>query len=145
MDHTIRHLSLTPGGRPLRTGIVALGCAVALTACGAGDDGDATPPSTDTTSSAPAEESEAPAPAEEVAIAISDFAYEVPESVPAGAEITVTNEDSVAHTVTADDGETFDVEVGAGESVTFTAPEESGEFAFHCTPHPQMTGTLVVG
>lgn len=64
MEHTNRHLSLTPGRHPLRTGIVALG---------------------------------------------------------------------------------FAVEVPTGESVTFTAPEESGEFAFHCTPHPQMTETLVVG
>ena len=82
-------------------------------------------------------------PAEEVVITISDFSFEVPDSVPAGATITVVNEDSVFHTVTADDG-AFDRAAPGGESVTFTAPEEPGEYAFHCTPHPNMTATLVV-
>lgn len=81
--------------------------------------------------------------AEEVVITISDFAFEVPESVPPGAEVTVVNEDSSFHTVTADDG-TFDVGARQGEPVTFTAPDEPGEYPFHCTPHPNMTATLVV-
>ena len=62
----------------------------------------------------------------------------------AGAEITVRNVDGVGHTVTADEGEAFDVVVGPGSEVTFTAPTEEGEYPFHCTPHPAMTGTLVV-
>ena len=82
--------------------------------------------------------------AEEVVIIISDFAFEVPDSVPAGATITVVNEDSSFHTVTADDG-AFDQDAPGRESVTFTAPEEPGEYPFHCTPHPNMTATLVVG
>lgn len=85
------------------------------------------------------------APAEEVVITIEGFAYTVPDSVPPGAQITVRNADGVGHTVTSDDGgATFDVPVGPGEEVTFTAPEEPGEVPFHCTPHPAMTATLVV-
>ncbi|NYF97544.1 cupredoxin domain-containing protein [Janibacter cremeus] len=80
----------------------------------------------------------------EVTITISDFTYSVPDSVPAGAEITVTNSDEVGHTVTADSGDTFDVAVEPGATVTFTAPESAGEYAFHCIPHPAMTSTLVV-
>ncbi|WP_435202785.1 cupredoxin domain-containing protein [Janibacter sp. GS2] len=68
----------------------------------------------------------------------------MPDSIPAGAEISVTNSDDVGHTVTADSGDTFDESVPPGETVTFTAPEKAGEFPFHCTPHPDMTATLVV-
>lgn len=83
-------------------------------------------------------------PAAEVVITISDFEFEVPDTIPAGAEVTIVNEDSSFHTVTADDG-AFDVDAPGGESVTFTAPDEPGEYAFHCTPHPNMTATLVIG
>lgn len=80
-----------------------------------------------------------------VTMTITGYAFEVPESVAPGAEITVTNEDGVGHTVTSDDdGATFDVAVGPGETVTFTAPEEAGDYAFHCRPHPAMTATLTV-
>lgn len=80
-----------------------------------------------------------------VTLTISDFEFDVPATVAPGAEITVTNQDDVGHTVTSDDdGATFDVAVGPGETVTFAAPDEPGEFAFHCRPHPAMTGTLVV-
>lgn len=98
-------------------------------------------PTADGTSAqdSPAEEQ----PAEEVVITISDFAFEVPASVSPGATVTVVNEDNSFHTVTADD-ETFDVNAPGGESVTFTAPEEPGEYPFHCTPHPNMTAALVV-
>lgn len=134
--------------RALAPLIATCGLVLALTACGAPADRAETPePAAESSSSsaAPSQSSTAPTEdvAEEIVITISDFSFDVPESVPAGAEITVVNEDSSFHTVTADDG-TFDVDVPSGESVTFTAPD-AGEFAFHCTPHPQMTATLVVG
>lgn len=81
---------------------------------------------------------------DDLVIVIEDFEYEVPDSVMPGAEITVRNEDGVGHTVTADEGDAFDVVVGPGEEVTFTVPDEAGEYPFHCTPHPNMTDTLVV-
>ena len=83
--------------------------------------------------------------AEDVVIVISDFSYEVPDAVAPGATVTVRNEDGVGHTVTSDDETTFDVQVGPGEEVTMTAPEQEGEFPFFCRPHPAMRGTLVVG
>ncbi len=79
-----------------------------------------------------------------VLIVISGFSYQVPVSVPAGAVVTVRNEDQVGHTVTSDEPGVFDVAVAPGEETSFTAPEEPGEYPFHCIPHPQMTGTLVV-
>jgi plastocyanin len=64
-------------------------------------------------------------------------------TVPAGTTVTVSNADSAKHTVTADGGE-FDVEAPPGESPTFTAPAEPGEYAYHCEIHSTMTGTLTV-
>lgn len=117
-------------------------------ACGGGGEPAAAPPSQSASSSSsePSPDSAGPAeePSEKVVITISDFAFQVPDSVPSGAQVTVVNEDSSYHTVTADDG-TFDVGAREGQPVTFTAPEQPGQYPFHCTPHPNMTATLVVG
>ncbi|GAB3190412.1 cupredoxin domain-containing protein [Nesterenkonia suensis] len=77
-------------------------------------------------------------------LTITDHEFDVPEPVAPGAEITVTNHDSDAHTVTSDEVGLFDVDVGPGETVSFVAPEEPGDYGLHCVPHPYMTGTLVV-
>jgi plastocyanin len=76
-------------------------------------------------------------------ITISDFSFTTPDSVSPGAEVTVDNEDSAAHTVTADEGNAFDDAADAGVS-TFTAPTKPGSYPFHCNFHPGMHGTLVV-
>ncbi|WP_217500764.1 cupredoxin domain-containing protein [Arthrobacter sp. C9C5] len=78
-------------------------------------------------------------------ITVRDFAYGTPLVVAAGAQVTVTNMDSAEHTVTADDGSAFDVDVkGSGGTATFTAPSKPGTYAYHCTFHPGMHGTLTV-
>lgn len=104
----------------------------------------ATAPAATTAPAAPAETAAPPA-QEEVVITIVDYTFNVPASVPPGAVVTVVNQDTVFHTVTADDGTTFDVASPKQESVTFTAPMEPGEYPFHCGPHPNMRATLVVG
>lgn len=83
-------------------------------------------------------------PAEEAMITIKDFEYEMPDTIAPGAMVTVINEDDAPHTVTAEDDGGFDVDVPPGETVTFTAPEEPGEYAVICTYHPEMSGTLVI-
>ena len=76
-------------------------------------------------------------------ITIKNYGFSSPASVASGTKITVTNQDSVAHTVTADSGGTFDVKVDPGKSATFKAPA-SGTYKFHCTYHSSMNGTLKV-
>jgi plastocyanin len=63
--------------------------------------------------------------------------------VSAGATVEWTNRDQIAHTVTADDGswDSGPIEPGATWRHTFDTP---GTFAFHCSPHPYMTGAVVV-
>jgi plastocyanin len=82
---------------------------------------------------------------EPLTITIRDFEFRGPASVPPGATVTVTNMDSAAHTVTADDGDSFDVTIdGNGGTATFTAPSEPGGYDYHCAFHPNMQATLTV-
>lgn len=60
-----------------------------------------------------------------------------------GAEITVTNEDIEAHTITADTGTAFDATIKVGTG-TFRAPTEPGTYPYHCNFHGNMKGTLTV-
>lgn len=83
-------------------------------------------------------------PAEEPVITVEDFAYELPDSVAPGATVTVVNEGEATHTVTAQDTGAFEAVVAGGETTTFTAPEEPGEYPITCNYHPEMSGTLVV-
>ena len=76
-------------------------------------------------------------------ITIDDFTFDPSTLTVSGpTEVTVTNNDSAAHTFTADDG-SFDVQIepGATEKVDVDVSKTTG---FHCTIHPQMTGTIEV-
>lgn len=79
----------------------------------------------------------------EAAITIQNLSFGDPISVSAGTTVTVTNQDSTAHTWTADDG-TFDSGVlEPGTSFEFIF-EEPGDFPFHCEIHGTMQGSLTV-
>ncbi|MBA0127034.1 cupredoxin domain-containing protein [Haloechinothrix sp. YIM 98757] len=131
----------------LLTTVVA-GMLFGLTACGGANDEQTEPQTTAPTTAAPEETTESDgtteAAAEPAEIGIKDFEFTLPDSVAPGAEITVTNEDNAAHTVTATEQGDFDTEIQGGETATFTAPSEPGSYPLECTFHPSMTGTLVV-
>ena len=75
-------------------------------------------------------------------ISIKDFAFTPAEvTVVSGQEITWTNDDSTAHTVTFDDG-SADHRLQPDE--TFTTTLSPGTHSYHCTIHPSMTGTVTV-
>ncbi len=75
---------------------------------------------------------------------IKNFAYQGPSSVKPGATVSVTNQDSTAHTVTSDMSGQFDVTVAPGATETFKAPSKPGSYAYHCNFHAEMHGVLVV-
>jgi plastocyanin len=64
--------------------------------------------------------------------------------VKVGAKVTWTNDDTVAHTVTADTNSfaSGNLQPGRSFSFTFTRP---GTYAYHCSIHPSMHGSVVVG
>lgn len=81
---------------------------------------------------------------EKASIEIKNFAFSPKTlTVKKGTRITFTNQDSVGHTATSDDGN-FGTEIlakGESESVTF---DKAGTYTYHCTPHPYMKATIIV-
>lgn len=134
--------------------------ALVLAACGDDDDTEAatddTTAATEATDSGdpyapPADgggESEPSDGTEGSGVTVADFTFEPATlEVAAGAEVTWTNEDGVAHTVTAGEpgavGDAFDEELAADGTATVTFAEP-GTFAYFCAIHPTMTGQVVV-
>lgn len=64
-------------------------------------------------------------------------------TISAGDTVVWSNQDSVAHTVTANGGEfgSSQIPSGGAYSHRFSA---SGSFPYHCSIHPQMHGTITV-
>jgi YVTN family beta-propeller protein len=84
----------------------------------------------------------APQPAA-ASVSIVNFSFN-PKSlaVKAGQTVAFTNNDSVTHTTTSSAWDSRDIQPGS--SYTLTAPSQPGSYAFHCSIHPSITGTLVV-
>src|SRR5688572_3850089 len=83
--------------------------------------------------------------AEITEIEIENFAFS-PETITVkkGTTITWTNRDSMAHTVTGNDGQGPDSELlDQGESYSYTF-NEAGSFPYACKPHPNMQATVIV-
>jgi plastocyanin len=123
--------------------IVALVGVVA--ACG-DDDGDSATDdpaveATTTTASSPGPGSQTTANGDD--ITIRNFSFAVKGPVKSGDAVQVRNADGTTHTVTSDDAGRFDVSVDGGKGGTFTAPAP-GTYAFHCSIHSSMKGTLTV-
>lgn len=77
-------------------------------------------------------------------VTISNFAFDPATiTIKAGQTVTWTNQDTVAHTVVADDNswKSPDINNGASFSHTFTT---AGTYAYHCSIHPKMKATVIV-
>ena len=118
----------------LAAGLMVLG----LAACG---DDDATDSDSDqvTTTTAPDEGGAA----EEATITAADFSL-TSVTAKAGEDVYLDNTGEKPHTVTADDGSFDTGTVQPGKEGEFTAPSEPGTYAYHCSIHATMTGTLTV-
>ena len=77
-------------------------------------------------------------------VVIRGFAFEPADvRVSAGERITWVNCDPVQHTSTADGGQWASPLLASAQVFTATFPSP-GEFAYHCEPHPFMTGRILV-
>ena len=70
----------------------------------------------------------------------------VPSEISVSSEgniVSWTNDDSIEHTVTSDDGSFDSGPISPGDTFdnTFDSP---GEFGYHCSIHPFMTGVVIV-
>jgi plastocyanin len=86
----------------------------------------------------------APIQSSEAKVSIANFAFDPAIlTITAGTTVTWTNNDTVSHNVTSDDGSWSSNSLGKGEtfSFTFTKP---GTFLYHCGVHPSMKATITV-
>ena len=98
----------------------------------------ANPMAAPSVSSAPSQSTTAAGPT----LTIASFKFSA-LTVPAGAEVTVKNQDSATHTVKVK-GTDVDVNVPGGGQATFTAPAKAGTYDLTCDFHASMHGTLTV-
>jgi plastocyanin len=122
--------------RRLTTGLFIVVTVVAVAACS--NSGASAAPTT-ATSQAPAASA-----AGATAVAIKDFAFSpATATAAAGSKVTWTNSDTTAHTVTFDDGSADSGNLAPGSTFDHTFAT-AGTFAYHCTIHSQMKGTVTV-
>jgi plastocyanin len=79
-------------------------------------------------------------------VTISNFSFSPADiTVKKGATVTWTNQDSTAHTVMETDGKDGpkSQDLNQGQTYSFTY-NTVGTFAYHCSVHPSMTGTVTV-
>jgi plastocyanin len=80
--------------------------------------------------------------AEDRWITMHDFTFK-PSTVEirVGDQVTWVNDDDIEHNATNGSFDTGLLSLGESASITFTAP---GTYDFFCSPHPSMTGTVIV-
>jgi plastocyanin len=132
--------------RAIRRGASAIAVAALLAAC-SGNGAATTPPATGGGGGATAGASLCSEPAAgtaaDVDATVAGNAWG-PVSAAVGDVITWTNSDAVPHNVALDDGSctmTNNITGDAPQSLVFN---QAGSFAFHCTVHPSMKGTISI-
>lgn len=77
-------------------------------------------------------------------VVIEGFAFKPATlSIPVGTTVTWHNNDSVTHTVTAQDNSFDSGSLSPGGTFAHTF-EHKGTFEYHCKIHPSMTGRVIV-
>jgi plastocyanin len=124
--------SATPTPAPVASATAAAASAAGPSASAAGQ------------ASVPAVACQATSDAGTVAATIKDFAFS-PDPVQAkvGDVVAWTNNDSTTHTVTLDDGSCDGGRAAPGSTVALTFGK-AGTYAYHCTIHSNMKGTVQV-
>jgi plastocyanin len=126
--------------------------AIGVAGCGGGDSSSSSSATSesDTSTGEPGEDSggNAAAPSGDAVrsaeVEIEDFAYHPdPVTIEEGGKVIWKNRDSAPHTATAADGsfDTGTIDENKIKSETF---KESGTYAYVCSIHPQMHGTVEV-
>ncbi len=77
-------------------------------------------------------------------VEIKSFSFNPPTiTIKKGESVQWTNRDSVAHTATADD-KSFDTSLLRKSESGEILFDKAGTFTYHCSPHPNMKGMVVV-
>jgi plastocyanin len=139
--------------KPVLFFLVALSALVILAACGGGSTstGSGTTPTAGVTNTPGATATQAGNTQTVMIITDSSgtFAFSPATlTIKAGTTVTWKNTTTVSHTVTSDDGKSFDSGTAnpiAAQSGTFSFTfTKAGTFAYHCSIHPFMKATITV-
>ena len=130
----------------------ALVVALALGAAACGDDGDDTGSGSGTTANGGTTDDAYGSTSggdgsgsDKPSVVAQGLAFEGDLTVGPGEEFVFDNQAGTTHTLTADDGAFDSGEIAGGsQSDPMAAPDEPGDYAFHCEIHSSMTGTLTV-
>ena len=118
---------------------MVLGAAILFVANGGGG---MSPPSASGSSTSGASSTAATS---NVHITISNFMFHAMSvTVKPGATVSVTNKDSVTHTLTATGGQFNTGDITQNQTKTFKAPRRPGTYSYICNIHQYMTGTIIV-
>lgn len=80
----------------------------------------------------------------EIQASIENFSFGEQEiKIPVGSSVTWTNKDTAAHTITSNAGKFESKLLQKGETYSRTFAER-GVFPYHCAPHPNMKGKVIV-
>ena len=133
--------------------LLAAGLLVLLAACGGGSTTTASTPApttapTNTPTTAPTNTPTTASTSTSVSngnsVTILNFTFSPATlTVKTGTKVTWTNNDSVTHTVTADQGAFDSKFLSPGDSFSFTFTK-AGTFSYHCNIHHSMTATIIV-
>ncbi len=123
--NSLVHMSTMSGLRRTTVEVAALAMAVVLAACGSSEPDDA---SADDPSAAPAD-------ATEVAVSAFEFGYELTAPTEAGTyTFVLTNDGSMQHDLVLEGGaDGATAIIGAGETDSFTATLEPGDYTLYCS------------
>jgi plastocyanin len=103
---------------------------------------------TTTTTSASTTTSATPRPSQTFDVSIQGNAFvDGTKTIQKGDTVRWTQKDSTAHTVTSDDGTSFDSGnmIAVGPTSTFSHKfDVVGDFPYHCEVHPSMKATITV-
>jgi plastocyanin len=115
--------------------VLVLAAALLLAACSGGGSGSSSASASSGSGAATSTKS----------ITISNFMFSpMHAAVAPGSTVSVTNKDSVTHTLTAAGGQFNTGDIGPGQTKTFTAPTKAGTYDYICNIHQYMMGTIVV-
>ena len=78
-------------------------------------------------------------------IELKSFSFQPKELIiKAGDTVIWTNKDSTSHTVTSNSGNELNSPSLSKESIYSHTFTQTGTFAYHCKPHSNMKGTIIV-
>jgi plastocyanin len=132
--------------------LLAFSAMIALAACGGSTGGGSTPTPTQAGNTPTTGTTATPSgPTKAIAIDTStgNFGFNPATiTITVGTTVTWTNTTGAPHTVTSDDGTSFDSGINApisanGGTFSFTFTK-AGTFAYHCQIHPSMKATIIV-